>query len=238
MDWKNIWANRDYAKSGAKLTLRELIEADGFDQGMGSFSDDQWIDRVISIAEKLEISEGDTIFEVGCGAGAFLAPMVRRYAVNPCGIDLSGSLVKLAKEYMPGGRFFIGDVLSSYDVISGDVIISHSVFQYFPRSLGIQIANMMLSKASKTVWIGDIPDASKQKEAEKYRAEIFDATQAKSKYEGLVHSYYDPQDFLNQSSISKNWDIVIEKESWEGYHQSNYRFSVLFKRRKRNDKPK
>ena len=53
--------------------LSRLIKADGFDTGFGSINEHAWKKYSEYIKYKLNnIKENDSIYDVGCGAGAFL----------------------------------------------------------------------------------------------------------------------------------------------------------------------
>jgi len=68
-NWKKIWNKDERINS---IILECLIKADGFDSGAGSFSVEGWKKYTQEYFEKLDINSGDTIFDVGCGSGAFL----------------------------------------------------------------------------------------------------------------------------------------------------------------------
>ena len=70
--WKKIWNKNERIE---KIILEMLIKADGFDSGAGSFGVDDWIDYTKNFYQKLEIKASDTIFDLGCGSGAFLYPL-------------------------------------------------------------------------------------------------------------------------------------------------------------------
>lgn len=66
-----------------------------------------WRERVEHVAETLDVGPGTTVFDVGCGAGAFLLPLwENRYRVG--GLDEDASLLALARQAMPDGQFIVG----------------------------------------------------------------------------------------------------------------------------------
>jgi len=71
-NWKKIWNKDDRIN---QIILECLIKADGFDSGAGSFSVEDWKIYTQEYFEKLGISSGDSIFDVGCGSGAFVYPL-------------------------------------------------------------------------------------------------------------------------------------------------------------------
>ncbi len=70
--WKEIWNKTDRVND---IVLETLIKADGFDVGSGSFSLDDWKKYTKEFYEKLDIQRSDSVFDVGCGSGAFVYPL-------------------------------------------------------------------------------------------------------------------------------------------------------------------
>ena len=78
--WKIIWNKNERIE---KIILEMLMKADGFDSGAGAFEVDDWINYTSNFYNKLDIKENDTIFDVGCGSGAFLYPLyLKNYKVG------------------------------------------------------------------------------------------------------------------------------------------------------------
>lgn len=67
--WKKIWNKDDRIN---QIILECLVKADGFDSGAGSFTLEDWEKYQLEYIHKLDISPSDTIYDVGCGSGAFL----------------------------------------------------------------------------------------------------------------------------------------------------------------------
>lgn len=70
--WKEIWNKQDRVN---KIILESLMKADGFDSGAGSFLVDDWIEYTQILFKKLEIKKDQSVFDVGCGSGAFIYPL-------------------------------------------------------------------------------------------------------------------------------------------------------------------
>ena len=79
---------------------------------------------------KLLISAGDSIFEVGCGAGAFLYPFYQM-GHRVAGIDYAQNLVHLAATVMPAAEIRLGEATALPTQQSYDVVVSNGVFLYF-----------------------------------------------------------------------------------------------------------
>jgi hypothetical protein len=67
--WQAIWEKR---KGGDILDLENLIALNGFDSGAGKIASTDWQEYAHRIVELLEIKDDDSVYEVGCGCGAFL----------------------------------------------------------------------------------------------------------------------------------------------------------------------
>jgi hypothetical protein len=96
-NWKEIWNRRTTASEG--LDLDALIKLDGFDTGAGHIEADDWRTYAARIAEKLGIRDGATIYEVGCGAEAFLYALRERHFLSVGGLDYSTGLIAAAELY-------------------------------------------------------------------------------------------------------------------------------------------
>jgi len=126
-NWKNIWNKNERLNL---IILDCLIKADGFDSGAGKFNVKDWESYVNKIYKILEINSEQSIFEVGCGSGAFLYPhYLNKGKVG--GIDFSNQLIQIEKNFMKKSDF---KCLDAEDICTSkkyDVCLSNSVFQYF-----------------------------------------------------------------------------------------------------------
>jgi len=80
-------------------------------------------------SEPLERGEGRTIFDFGCLAGDKLAEYYQR-GWRVAGLDLNAKGIQRAKQAMPEGQFFCGDINDFepeqlFDVIRSDNVIEH-----------------------------------------------------------------------------------------------------------------
>lgn len=68
--WKNIWEKRSL-DSNYESTLAELIRLDGFDGKTGKIEIKAWLKYIEDIQKQIGIRDNDSVFEIGCGSGAF-----------------------------------------------------------------------------------------------------------------------------------------------------------------------
>jgi cyclopropane fatty-acyl-phospholipid synthase-like methyltransferase len=88
--WQEIW-NRKLATG--PLDLASLVKLDGFDTGAGRIDVEDWQAYCAIIGRKLGLRDGDSVFEVGCGAGAFLYGLRQLRPLEVGGIDYASNLI-------------------------------------------------------------------------------------------------------------------------------------------------
>lgn len=203
------------------------MAADGMDTGFGGVSEEAWRGFVRRIASVLEVERGATVFEVGCGAGAFLFELYESECAV-AGIDPSAVLVSYARQVMPQGRFAV-DEAASIDVADGyDAVVSCGVFHYFPTlDYTRAVITRMAAKAKRAIAILDVPDLARRDEALAYRRETLGAAAYEDKYAGLEHLYFDRRwlsQVLGESGLVRTH---FENQNIPGHGSSMHRFNVI-----------
>jgi 2-polyprenyl-3-methyl-5-hydroxy-6-metoxy-1,4-benzoquinol methylase len=135
-NWKSIWSRKDMPDvsilQGEDLWA-SLIKVDGFDGGTGEIKIDDWKDYVRFLKKNLDVTPSDSIFEVGCGAGAFLYFFFLE-GNKVGGIDYSSSLIENAKKIMNAGRFEVCEAANLQVDLKYDFVVANSIFFLFFRS--------------------------------------------------------------------------------------------------------
>ena len=164
-NWQKIWDRKGKLKD-ENNTLRKLLDVDGFDRGAGKVKVGNWKKYTEYISKKLGAGKGDSMYEVGCGAGAFLYQFYKRgHKVG--GMDYSSSLVGVARDIMKG-NFETGEAIKINTKNKYDFILANSVFQYFAHvHYAEHVVTKMLKKANKAVAILDVPDKLLKDKSEK-----------------------------------------------------------------------
>ena len=222
--WKRIWNKREIEHGDD--TLLSLIRLDGFDEGAGNISQVNWIEYVNWIKGKLDIDETDSIFEIGCGGGAFIYPFYNM-GHKVAGIDYSNSLIKNIQDTIPNMNFFCCEAIKLNVSKKFDVVISNSVFQYFESYDYAEIVvNKMLNKARKKIAVLDINDIDKRNDAENLRRGALSKEEYENKYSGLNHLFYDKTFFID---IARRFNYTIDVFSQNIKHYGNnpFRFNVI-----------
>jgi SAM-dependent methyltransferase len=235
-NWKAIWSKKRVSLANQN-DLENLISADGFDTGFGSYSVSNWIKMVESVAHECEITSKSTVLELGCGAGAFLYALK---LVTNCeslyGIDYSASLIEDAKTYLKDGKFTCSEANNiPFNNELFDCIFSHGVFIYFQS---LEYAFTVLERSYKRLKSGgkiclmDLNDEEKKElyysERRKYYTglEPYDVH-----YKGLEHLFFNRCELITELEKIGYCDIQFFPHHIPTYHNSKYRFNVVARKK-------
>ena len=85
------------------------------------------------------LQEGDSVLDIGCGAGVPIArSLARRHRVT--GVDLSPEMVRRARRNVPGARFMRDDVMSvTLPPASFDAAVAFYTVFHLPRELHAEL---------------------------------------------------------------------------------------------------
>jgi trans-aconitate methyltransferase len=228
-NWQTVWNRRTAGRHDA-LTLEDLMRLDGFDSGAAQILPADWRAYAADVSQRLNIHDGDSVFEIGCGAGAFLYALHEQKQIAPSGLDYAGGLIEAARKALPTGHFVVADAEALAPEIQSDFVIANSVFQYLPLEKAGRILRMMLAKARVAVAVLDIPDAKTQAACEQVRRAALPADEYEKKYAGLAHTYYD-RDWFAAQAENATWICETLDGRIPNYAQNRFRFAALLKRR-------
>jgi trans-aconitate methyltransferase len=223
--WKEIW-NRRNATEIRDIYLNDLIALDGFDTGAGKIEIDDWREYARRVSEKLNLKAGCSVYEIGCGAGAFLYALCEKISLKVGGNDYGSGLIDTAKRVLPHGEFQCIEAAKIDTTAKYDYVISNSVFHYFDLDYARQVLLRMLDKADRAVCVLELPDLRTKDLSEKARRDILSPAEYEKKYAGLEHTYYDRTWF---SAIAA--ERGMKCETFDGcvprYAQNQFRFGCL-----------
>jgi len=227
--WKSVWSQRPRsdASHDGEATLEALIRADGFNTGFGDITVEAWSDFVDQTCALLGLEAGDSLFEVGCGAGAFLYLPSRR-GITVGGIDYSPSQIDMAKRAIPDGIFDVRDANGMDISPSVDVTIAFSVFQYFSSlDYARQVIDRMCQKAGRAVAILDLPDLQLADQALRHRQTAAGGAAAYAeRYEGLDHLSYSKEWIRMALEDHGLRDVTVGTQTMSGYDNGTFRFNA------------
>jgi len=224
--WKDVWNSRRMDPSRHSILAR-LLAADGMDTGFGSVDEEPWRDYVKRAAAEIGIKSRSSVFEVGCGAGAWLYELARM-GCDVAGLDASPALIGYAREYLPQGKWSIGDAAALEPAPTYDFVVSSGVFLYFPSlDYASRVLARMVHKAKQGVLILDVPDFTLRDEALAARRNTMDEETYRRRYKGLDHLYFEKAWFQSALEGLGAGRIEIRNQSIDGYGNSRYRFNVI-----------
>lgn len=226
-NWHNVWNKKSVLDSKPSV-LENLIAADGFDI-FGGIEQTGWLNHVSRIGTRLGIRDGASVYEVGCGAGAFLYPFhAAGHRVG--GSDFSASLVASAREAMPGADIETGEAAAIDPQARYDVVLAHGVFLYFPSlEYAATTLRKMLEKAEVSVGVFDVPDVTKKDYALELRRGHLGEEEYNRKYDGLDHLYY-PREWFQEILEGTGASLEIEDQQIPGYLHNSYRYNVYIRK--------
>ena len=229
--WKQIWNKDDRIN---KIILETLIKADGFDSGAGSFTVDDWIEYTNEFYTKLNIIKLDSVYDIGCGSGAFVYPLyLKDHKVG--GVDYSMVLINLANMIMPNSDFKNQEAIDMNLSKKYDIVLSHSVFHYFKDlEYAENVIKKMIDKSNNQIAIFDINDELKKDAYHRVRMGDMTAKEYEEKYKGLEHMFYSKEWFYTIAE-ELDVDISIFNQTFTSYTNSSLRFNVIMKKRLLND---
>lgn len=226
-DWQKIW-NARAINLRERPQLTDLLQLDGYDKGAGIISPKIWRAYVARRAGELRIKSGLSVFEIGCGAGAFLWPL-HEIGCLVSGLDYSPVLIATAKQAMPEGNWWVAEANHPLGEKTYDIVLAQSVWHYFPdKNYAKHVLQNMLSAARQAVGILDVLDTSLAAAAETSRRATLGEEEYKKRYAGLHHLTFDPHWF--QANVPAGWLVTTSPQDIPNYGNNRYRFNVMIRR--------
>ena len=224
--WDAVWAGRTAELAGGGSVLSALLVADGRDTPYGRVDEAQWVAFVQRCATRLDLGPGGSVFEVGCGAGAFLYVLSNSgYAVS--GIDRSAALVGSARRCMPEGHFEVADAAEFSLTPHPDAVVSCETFMYFASAdYARAVLSRMAAKATGAVAVLGVPDAAKKEEALEHRMRLAGGRRAyEARYRGLEHLYLERDWLASCFADCGLVDVEVDDQQLPGYDNAAFRFN-------------
>lgn len=229
--WKQIWAQKSVSNL-SNITLQDLILANGYDTGVGSYDANNWRIMVADFCRKIALQPNCKILEIGCGSGAFLYAINEIFNVESYGIDYSESLIEVAQAAIPNGEFRTqpANQLSDFKT-SFDIIFSNGVFFYFPDHEYVKkvILNWTkhLSSGGKFALM-DLPD---EKHEATYHRERMQAYKDPSKYEDdykdLRHLFFNKEGMIKYLESIGMENVQLFPHVVTSYGNAKFRFNII-----------
>ena len=231
--WKEIW-NRRHAEDDALVgdwqdVFLELKRINGFDVMDGGIPLASLLMQGRRIKELLHLTEGMSVYDVGCGAGANLY-LLERDGIIVGGTDYAAPLVEIARRVLPNARELICGEAGAFDTTQKyDAALSNSVFSYFPsEDFAVRVLTRMLDKTTGAIGLIDVHDTEREEDFLAYRrAAIPDYDE---RYKGLNKFFY-RRAFFEEFARAHNLDITFPTIEMEGYWNTPFVFNVFLYRK-------
>lgn len=219
-NWNELWKNRKAVSD--RLNYEDLLKLNGYD-GAQSDLNTRNLPAVQEIyAKKMDLQREDDIYEIACGAGAFLYNWsAMGHPVGGC--DISEGLLACAKRALPYGIWHLDSAETFQVARRWDHIVSFGLCMYIsPQKLEALIGRMVM-KAHHTVSVFDIPDLAKREACEEHRRSLI--PDYDNKYKGLEHFYHSKEEVAGYfNALGFNCDIY--DQDIPGYENAKWRFNV------------
>lgn len=224
--WHEVWNRRKLSHNQA-IGLQDLIDLDGFDTGAGRITAVDWRAYARAVINILGITAGSSVYEVGCGAGAFLYALREQRTIKVGGSDYASTLLGVARMAIPDGDFLVMEAGELPQTPDYDFVISNGVFHYFPDlDYAGRVISRMIAKSRRAVAVLEVPDLNRRGAAERVRRDKLSAKLYEEKYAGLDHLYFTREWFLDIST-AHNMDCRIFPSPIPNYAQSQFRFGAI-----------
>jgi len=211
------------------------IAIDGWDYGISLMGYEQAEELRKQITRELNLAPQTKFLEVGCGAGMFLGP-ISDMVESAVGCDISESMLKRARGIKKDLEIQVSEASClPYGSNEFDAILVYSVFHYFPSNEYAVRALRELHRICRKngrIWIGDIPDKSKKRQALLHREQLMKQSVPKwpwPKLRPLEQRFYD-QAFFIEFCERVDCKYRLVQQHVEGYLQGRYRYNVFIEK--------
>jgi ubiquinone/menaquinone biosynthesis C-methylase UbiE len=228
--WAKFWEER-----GRSYPDDDPIAIDGWDYGISQMGLEQAEELRKQISRELALTPQSKFLEVGCGAGMFLGPLSESVQ-RAVGCDLSESMVMRAWQINNKLKILVSEANNlPYASNEFDAILVYSVFHYFPSNDYAKRALRELYRVCRNkgrIWIGDVPDKSRQEQALLHRERLMKQTKPKWPWPNLgpLEQRFYEKVFFVEFCERVGCKHRIVPQSVEGYVQGKYRYNVFIEK--------
>jgi SAM-dependent methyltransferase len=224
-NWKAVWEKRTLDPAASVLSA--LMAADGLDTGYGSVAEESWREFVVRTGARLGLGPGTSLYEVGCGAGAFLYEL-HKAGVRVAGLDASATLCDYARRALQGAPIEHLDAAALPVQPPAEVVVSCGVFLYFPSlEYARSVLQRMAAKAQRALALLDVTDKAREGAALQARRASLGPEEYERRYAGLPHLYYERGWIEAELRALGFARVEIEDQRVQGYANALYRFNAF-----------
>jgi SAM-dependent methyltransferase len=227
-----VWRRRgldatDLPDDADRLTL--AMRLNGYDgPTSGGVGPDDFAELARSWADRAGCGRDDSVYEVGCGAGSFLAAIERATGCTRlAGCDLSPGLVEAGRSILPHLALDVADAAVFPLEPQVDHAVSFGMFFYLASTDdAAQVLQRMVRKATRSVSVLDVPDVRLAAQAEAHRRALWGVAEYEQRYAGLDHLYFE-QSWFREQLPEPHWHVDISPQSLANYDNAPFRFNVV-----------
>jgi cyclopropane fatty-acyl-phospholipid synthase-like methyltransferase len=220
-NWNEVWKGRKATHEG--LEYIDLLKLNGYDGNQSNLNPTNLTVAQDLYAKEIGLERGDDIYEIACGAGAFLYRWsALGHSVGGC--DISEGLLECAKDAFPRGQWDLAEAETFSVGRRWDHVVSFGLCMYISTETLKNMIGRMVMKAKRSISIYDIPDLAKKDGCEEERRQLIPGYD--EKYQGLGHHYHSKEEltqYIESFGLScKIWDQKID-----GYENAKWRFNLV-----------
>lgn len=229
--WDEIWSGKKLHPDFPPVSLEQAMWLNGASTNeLGRMETESWMSYVTDLGKEIGIQPGDSVFEVGCGAGGFLYPLKEELGVEVSGVDRSEALAMYSKRLIRDGEFAVADALSFDLHPPVDAVLSHGVFMYFPSREYVERAiDRMVdkTKVGGTVAILDVPNAERMQQDLEFRYAASGGPEAYwKKYDGLEQMYFHAESLAEALEQRGVTNVKISPQRMTDHRPEGFRINV------------
>jgi 2-polyprenyl-3-methyl-5-hydroxy-6-metoxy-1,4-benzoquinol methylase len=222
-----VWQNKGLSHApddpASGDILDALMDLDGYHSPTSSLSVEDHEVQFRHAVDALDIGPRDTVFEVGCGAGAFLY-WLRPRCASVGGLDYAESLIAHARRALSSTDLQHGEARNLAIVPQYDVVLSNGVFIYFPdEQYAYDVLRRMIQKSRRAIGILDVNDAQRRREFEQMRAK--NQGDERGRYDGLEQLYLG-REFFEKVAAELGLSCRIEQSRMPNSVNARFRYHV------------
>ena len=231
-NWKNIWEKRTFNgseidPSDINKLFTELKRADGFDVGGGEISESALLKQYEDIKQRLTKNAPkpvNSVYEVGCGAGANLL-LFERDGFSCGGIDYSEALIGIAKQVLKTTDLTCNEAINASAEPVYDCILSNSVISYFPDTdYTLKVLEKMYQKTNYSIGLIDVHDIEKKDDFTAFRRKTIENYD--EKYADLNKLFYS-RELFSEFARTHGLEIEFSESAVENYWNNEFVFNCF-----------
>jgi trans-aconitate methyltransferase len=221
--WFDVWqAKGKRALAGHRRPdLHELAALAGYDSPTSALDLTQYDRQLRYVVDSLAIGPADTVYEVGCGAGALLSSL-QNMCAGVGGSDFAPALIEVARMVVDSDDLTVHEARSVPARPRYDVVVSNGVFLYFPNAgYAWEVVASMAAKARRAIGVYDVNDLGLQREHEGLRRSAYGPGRS-----DLGQLYLDRADFWALAD-KLGMKCLIEDSAITGSVNGRFRYNVM-----------